>query len=39
MPLGRLAPLYGAQALATGATTVSTILASLIMSGLGRESL
>ncbi|TDE85373.1 MFS transporter [Deinococcus sp. S9] len=39
LPLGRLAPLYGAQALATGATTVSTILASLIMSGLGRESL
>nr|WP_184030501.1 MFS transporter [Deinococcus budaensis] len=39
MPLGRLAPLYGAQALATGATTVSTVLASLIMSGLGRESL
>jgi len=39
LPLGRLAPLYGAQALATGATTVSTVLASLIMSGLGRESL
>lgn len=39
LPLGRLAPLYGAQALATGAANVSTILASLIMSGLGRESL
>ncbi|WP_345468111.1 MFS transporter [Deinococcus carri] len=39
LPLGRLAPLYVAQALATGATTVSTVLASLIMSGLGRESL
>ncbi|WP_040382315.1 MFS transporter [Deinococcus apachensis] len=39
LPLGRLAPLYGAQALATGATTVSTVLASLIMSSLGRESL
>ncbi|MEF2278101.1 MFS transporter [Deinococcus sp. YIM 134068] len=39
LPLGRLAPLYVAQALATGATTVSTILASLVMSGLGRESL
>lgn len=39
LPLGRLAPLYAAQALATGATTVSTVLASLIMSSLGRESL
>lgn len=39
LPLGQLAPLYGAQALATGATTVSTVLASLIMSSLGRESL
>ncbi|MFD1730877.1 MFS transporter [Deinococcus malanensis] len=37
--VGRLFPLYGAQALATGATTVSTILASVIMSGLGREDL
>lgn len=37
--LGRLFPLYLAQALATGATTVSTVLASLIMSGLGSESL
>ena len=36
---GRLFPLYAAQALATGATTVSTVLASLIMSGLGSESL
>lgn len=35
----RLAPLYAAQALATGATTVSTVLASLIMSGLGSEAL
>ncbi|WP_231557244.1 MFS transporter [Deinococcus sp. YIM 77859] len=39
LPLGRLAPLYGAQALATGAANVSTILASLVMSGLGREDL
>ncbi|GAA5532056.1 MFS transporter [Deinococcus aluminii] len=39
LPLGRLLPLYAAQALATGATTVSTVLASLIMSNLGRESL
>ncbi|WP_216318639.1 MFS transporter [Deinococcus aestuarii] len=39
LPLGRLLPLYLAQALATGATTVSTILASLVMSSLGRESL
>ncbi|EYB68180.1 major facilitator superfamily transporter [Deinococcus phoenicis] len=39
LPLGRIAPLYAAQALATGATTVSTVLASLIMSSLGRESL
>ncbi|WP_221088141.1 MFS transporter [Deinococcus aquaedulcis] len=36
---GRLAPLYGAQALATGATTVSTVLSSLIMSELGFEGL
>lgn len=36
---GQLFPLYGAQALATGATTVSTILSSVIMSGLGREDL
>ncbi len=36
---GRLFPLYASQALATGATTVSTILASLIMSNLGSESL
>lgn len=36
---GRLFPLYAAQALATGSTTVSTVLASLIMSGLGSESL
>lgn len=35
----RLLPLYAAQALATGSTTVSTVLASLIMSGLGSESL
>ena len=35
----RLAPLYTAQALATGATTVSTVLASLVMSGLGSENL
>lgn len=35
----RLAPLYTAQALATGATTVSTVLASLVMSGLGSEHL
>lgn len=37
--LGRLFPLYAAQALATGATNVSTILSSVIMSGLGRENL
>ncbi|GAA0497992.1 MFS transporter [Deinococcus depolymerans] len=37
--LGQLAPLYSAQALATGATTVSTVLASLIMSGLHFETL
>ncbi|PTA67809.1 MFS transporter [Deinococcus arcticus] len=36
---GRLAPLYAAQALATGATTVSTVLSSLIMSELGVEEL
>lgn len=32
-------PLYLSQALATGATTVSTILASLVMSDLGSEHL
>ncbi|OLV20245.1 MFS transporter [Deinococcus marmoris] len=37
--LGRLVPLYAAQALATGATTVSTILASIIMGTLGFGSL
>ncbi|MFC6750371.1 MFS transporter [Deinococcus aquaticus] len=37
--VGQLAPLYSAQALATGATTVSTVLASLIMSGLHFETL
>lgn len=37
--VGRLFPLYAAQALATGATNVSTILSSVIMSGLGREDL
>ncbi|PYE50438.1 MFS transporter [Deinococcus yavapaiensis] len=36
---GQLLPLYAAQALATGATTVSTVLASLIMSSLGSEGL
>ncbi|ADY26227.1 major facilitator superfamily MFS_1 [Deinococcus proteolyticus MRP] len=35
----RLWPLYLSQALATGATTVSTILASLVMSDLGSERL
>ncbi|RTR30683.1 MFS transporter [Deinococcus radiophilus] len=35
----RLWPLYLSQALATGATTVSTILASLVMSDLGSEHL
>lgn len=39
MEYGRLLPLYAAQALATGSTTVSTVLASLIMSGLGNASL
>ncbi|MFC4637336.1 MFS transporter [Deinococcus hohokamensis] len=39
LPVGRLLPLYAAQALATGATTVSTILSSVIMSGLGYEGL
>ncbi|GGS20358.1 MFS transporter [Deinococcus knuensis] len=39
LDIGRLAPLYSAQALATGATTVSTVLASLIMSGLHFEAL
>lgn len=32
-------PLYAAQALATGATTVSTVLASIIMGTLGSEAL
>jgi MFS family permease len=36
---GGLVLLFVAQALATGATTGSTVLASLVMSGLGRESL
>nr|WP_189642300.1 MFS transporter [Deinococcus piscis] len=35
----QLWPLYLSQALATGATTVSTILASLVMSNLGSEHL
>ncbi|WP_261663925.1 MFS transporter [Deinococcus sp. Marseille-Q6407] len=35
----RLWPLYLSQALATGATTVSTILASLVMADLGSEQL
>lgn len=39
LPLGRLFPLYAAQALATGATTVSTVLASIIMGTLGNEAL
>ncbi|MDP9763115.1 MFS transporter [Deinococcus enclensis] len=39
LDVGRLLPLYLAQALATGSTNVSTVLASVIMSGLGRESL
>lgn len=39
LPLGRLFPLYAAQALATGATTVSTVLASIIMGILGNEAL
>ena len=39
LPLGRLFPLYAAQALATGATTVSTILAALVVGNLGFESL
>ncbi|WP_369409214.1 MFS transporter [Deinococcus arboris] len=39
LTFSRLAPLYTAQALATGATTVSTVLSSLIMSGLGHEGL
>ncbi len=37
--LERLAPLYLAQALATGATTVSTILAALVVGNLGFTSL
>lgn len=39
LDVGRVAPLYAAQALATGATTVSTVLASLIISGLASETL
>ena len=39
LPIGRLFPLYAAQALATGATTVSTVLASIIMGNLGSEAL
>ncbi len=39
LPLGRLFPLYAAQAMATGATTVSTVLASIIMGSLGSEAL
>ncbi|MDL2344289.1 MFS transporter [Deinococcus sp. MIMF12] len=39
LPLGRLFPLYAAQALATGATTVSTILAALVVGNLGFTSL
>lgn len=39
LPLGRLLPLYAAQALATGATTISTVLASIIMGSLGSEAL
>lgn len=39
LPVGRLLPLYAAQALATGATTVSTVLASIIMGNLGSEAL
>ena len=38
-PSAGLVLLFLAQALATGATTASTVLASLVMSGLGRESL
>ncbi|MGX9687542.1 MFS transporter [Deinococcus wulumuqiensis] len=37
--LGRLFPLYTAQALATGAVNVSTILAALVVGNLGFESL
>lgn len=37
--LGRLFPLYAAQALATGAVNVSTILAALVVGNLGFESL
>lgn len=36
---GHLWPLYLSQALATGATTVSTVLASLVMANLGSEHL
>lgn len=39
LPVGRLLPLYAAQAMATGATTVSTVLASIIMGSLGNEAL
>ncbi|WP_407538581.1 MFS transporter [Deinococcus radiomollis] len=38
-PSGGLVLLFVAQALATGATTASTVLASLVMSGLGHEPL
>lgn len=37
--MGRLVPLYVAQALATGAVNVSTILATLVMGSLGFKSL
>ena len=37
--IGRLFPLYAAQALATGAVNVSTILAALVVGNLGFESL
>ena len=39
LDVGRVLPLYAAQALATGATTVSTVLASLIISGMASETL
>lgn len=39
MPLRKLLPLYLAQALATGSSTVSMSLASLIISSMGREEL
>ena len=38
-PSAGLVLLFLAQALATGATTASTVLASLVMSGLGQEGL